>query len=135
MEGVAILTAVLAVATVTASNDYSKEQQFRALNAVKEDILIKVLRQLIYQTSNVPSLPPSLASSSFFSGPTRWARKGSLGARHRGGRYCDCGGRGQGREGEREGRVAVPLLKIYFAYIITCPPTHSSRPPSLPSSR
>ncbi|KAM3568386.1 hypothetical protein VYU27_009491, partial [Nannochloropsis oceanica] len=44
VEGVAILTAVLAVATVTASNDYSKEQQFRALNAVKEDILIKVRR-------------------------------------------------------------------------------------------
>ena len=50
MEGAAILTAVLAVATVTASNDYSKEQQFRALNAVKEDILIKV---------HLPSLPPS----------------------------------------------------------------------------
>lgn len=42
MEGAAILTAVLAVATVTATNDYSKEQQFRALNRVKEDIGVKV---------------------------------------------------------------------------------------------
>jgi len=44
VEGAAILTAVLAVATVTATNDYSKEQQFRALNAVKENIKIKVVR-------------------------------------------------------------------------------------------
>lgn len=42
VEGVAILTAVLAVATVTATNDYSKEQQFRALNKVKDDIAVKV---------------------------------------------------------------------------------------------
>lgn len=42
VEGAAILTAVLAVATVTATNDYSKEQQFRALNRVKEDIGVKV---------------------------------------------------------------------------------------------
>lgn len=43
VEGAAILTAVLAVATVTATNDYSKEQQFRALNKIKEDVAIKVL--------------------------------------------------------------------------------------------
>lgn len=42
MEGAAILSAVLAVATVTATNDYSKDQQFRALNAIKEDIHITV---------------------------------------------------------------------------------------------
>ena len=60
MEGVAILTAVLAVATVTASNDYSKEQQFRALNAVKEDILIKV-------PTPPPFLPPSLPSYASYS--------------------------------------------------------------------
>lgn len=38
----AILSAVLAVATVTATNDYSKDQQFRALNKVKEDIAVTV---------------------------------------------------------------------------------------------
>jgi hypothetical protein len=42
VEGAAILTAVLAVAIVTATNDYSKDQQFRALNQVKEDIPVKV---------------------------------------------------------------------------------------------
>lgn len=42
MEGAAILTAVLAVAIVTATNDYSKEQQFRALNKIKEDVAVKV---------------------------------------------------------------------------------------------
>jgi hypothetical protein len=42
VEGVAILSAVLAVATVTATNDYSKDQQFRALNKVKDDINITV---------------------------------------------------------------------------------------------
>jgi hypothetical protein len=47
VEGAAILTAVLAVAFVTATNDYSKEQQFRALNAVKEDIAVKVKSLLL----------------------------------------------------------------------------------------
>mmetsp|Transcript_30436 Transcript_30436/g.40201 ORF Transcript_30436/g.40201 Transcript_30436/m.40201 type:complete len:1034 (-) Transcript_30436:191-3292(-) len=44
IEGTAILAAVLIVAIVTATNDYSKEQQFRALNAVAEDIKVQVLR-------------------------------------------------------------------------------------------
>ena len=64
VEGVAILTAVLAVATVTASNDYSKEQQFRALNAVKEDILIKVVIPAF-----LLSPPLSLPSSAFYLWP------------------------------------------------------------------
>ncbi|CAM9407760.1 unnamed protein product, partial [Sphacelaria rigidula] len=38
VEGVAILCAVLIVAVVTATNDYSKDKQFRALNAVKDDV-------------------------------------------------------------------------------------------------
>ncbi|CAB1113139.1 unnamed protein product [Ectocarpus sp. CCAP 1310/34] len=42
IEGVAILCAVLVVAVVTATNDYSKDKQFRALNAVKDDV--KVVR-------------------------------------------------------------------------------------------
>jgi P-type Ca2+ transporter type 2C len=45
IEGVAIIMAVLVVAVVTASNDYSKEQQFRALSAVNDDITVKVLRR------------------------------------------------------------------------------------------
>eukprot|EP01137_Pigoraptor_chileana_P027909 Opistho-2@11125 len=44
IEGVSILIAVLVVITVAAVNDYQKEQQFRRLNAVKEDIMIKVIR-------------------------------------------------------------------------------------------
>ena len=44
IEGAAIIAAVLIVAVVTATNDYQKQLQFRALNAVKEDILVKVLR-------------------------------------------------------------------------------------------
>ncbi|OQR84323.1 P-type ATPase (P-ATPase) Superfamily [Achlya hypogyna] len=44
IEGVSILFAVLIVTLVTALNDYQKEKQFRALNAVKEDEKIKVLR-------------------------------------------------------------------------------------------
>ena len=44
IEGAAILVAVLIVAVVTATNDFSKEQQFQALNAVKDDIEVKVLR-------------------------------------------------------------------------------------------
>lgn len=41
IEGVAILCAVLVVAVVTATNDYSKDEQFRALNAVKDDVTIQ----------------------------------------------------------------------------------------------
>eukprot|EP00953_Heterococcus_sp_UTEX-ZZ885_P013198 7546-Heterococcus_DN1.PRE.1 len=44
IEGAAILAAVLIVAVVTATNDYSKDQQFRALNAIKDNISVQVLR-------------------------------------------------------------------------------------------
>ena len=43
-DGVAIFLAVLIVAVVTASNNYSKEKQFRALNAEKNRIDVKVWR-------------------------------------------------------------------------------------------
>lgn len=39
-QGVAILCAVLVVVSVSAVNDYQKEQQFRALNAVKDDVQV-----------------------------------------------------------------------------------------------
>ncbi len=55
MEGAAILTAVLAVAVVTASNDYSKEQQFRALNKVKEDIAVKVRACILLRDVSQPA--------------------------------------------------------------------------------
>ncbi|EGZ10538.1 hypothetical protein PHYSODRAFT_520956 [Phytophthora sojae] len=44
VEGACIILAVVVVALVTAVNDYQKEQQFRSLNAVKEDEKIKVIR-------------------------------------------------------------------------------------------
>jgi calcium-translocating P-type ATPase len=44
IEGVAILSAVLIVAVVTATNNYNKELQFRKLNAVKEDVTVVVIR-------------------------------------------------------------------------------------------
>jgi Ca2+ transporting ATPase len=44
IEGVSILLAVFIVVFMTAINDYTKEKQFRALNAVKEDEKIKVIR-------------------------------------------------------------------------------------------
>lgn len=44
IDGVAILVAVVVVATVTATNDYSKEQQFKKLNAQKVNRLVKVRR-------------------------------------------------------------------------------------------
>eukprot|EP00703_Trepomonas_sp_PC1_P002587 JAP94019.1 Plasma membrane calcium-transporting ATPase [Trepomonas sp. PC1] len=44
IDGVAIMVAVVIVVMVTSCNDYSKEKQFRKLNAVKNDKLIKVLR-------------------------------------------------------------------------------------------
>ena len=44
IEGAAILSAVLIVAIVTATNNYNKERQFRKLNAVKDDVSINVLR-------------------------------------------------------------------------------------------
>ena len=44
IDGVAIMVAVVIVVMVTSCNDYSKEKQFRKLNAVKNDKLIKVMR-------------------------------------------------------------------------------------------
>ena len=44
IEGAAILAAVLVVAVVTATNDYQKQIQFRALNAAKDDVPVKVVR-------------------------------------------------------------------------------------------
>lgn len=44
LEGSAILFSVMLVAVVTATNNYNKEQQFRKLNAIKDDGKIGVLR-------------------------------------------------------------------------------------------
>ncbi|CAH0521012.1 unnamed protein product [Peronospora belbahrii] len=44
VEGACIILAVVVVTIVTAMNDYQKEAQFRALNAIKEDEKIKVIR-------------------------------------------------------------------------------------------
>ena len=44
IEGVAIWCAVLIVAMVGSCNDYQKELQFRKLNAEKDSIMVKVLR-------------------------------------------------------------------------------------------
>jgi magnesium-transporting ATPase (P-type) len=44
LEGIAILGAVVVVVTVSAVNDYQKDQQFRALNAVKDDVHIFAIR-------------------------------------------------------------------------------------------
>ncbi|KAJ5078877.1 cation transporting atpase [Anaeramoeba ignava] len=45
IEGTAILAAVVIVCLVTAINDYQKELQFRALNKVKDDVLVPVFRE------------------------------------------------------------------------------------------
>ena len=44
IDGIAILCAVIVVVLVSACNDYSKEKQFRKLNAVKDNKTIKVIR-------------------------------------------------------------------------------------------
>merc|ERR1719399_331531 len=44
VDGVAITVAVLLVGFITAGNDYSKEKQFRKLNAAKNVVPVKVLR-------------------------------------------------------------------------------------------
>jgi hypothetical protein len=44
IEGAAILAAVMLVSTVTALNDYNKEQQFAALSSLDADKKIKVCR-------------------------------------------------------------------------------------------
>jgi hypothetical protein len=49
MQGVAILCAVLVVVTVSAVNDYQKEQQFRALSAVKDDVQVCTLLSLQHE--------------------------------------------------------------------------------------
>lgn len=43
-QGLAIMSAVIVVVAVTAINDYQKEQQFRALNDVKEDSQVSLER-------------------------------------------------------------------------------------------
>jgi len=56
IEGTAIIIAVLVVATVTAGNDYSKEKQFRKLNAINDDKQVKVVRaaeQIVISTFNI----------------------------------------------------------------------------------
>jgi len=45
VDGLAILIAVLLVSNVTAGTDYDKEKKFRALNSVKNDRRVKVLRK------------------------------------------------------------------------------------------
>lgn len=44
IDGVAILVAVLIVALVSSINEFSKEKQFRKLNAIKNNKQIKVVR-------------------------------------------------------------------------------------------
>ncbi|KAI7870722.1 hypothetical protein BDF14DRAFT_1720248 [Spinellus fusiger] len=45
VEGVAILMAILLVVVVGSVNDYSKEKQFRQLNAKKQDRLVNAIRE------------------------------------------------------------------------------------------
>lgn len=56
IEGAAILSAVLIVALVTATNNYNKEAQFRKLNAVKDDVSITAKRDGKAVTVNVKEL-------------------------------------------------------------------------------
>lgn len=56
LEGAAILSSVLIVAVVTATNNYNKEQQFRKLNAVKDDTTIGVYRDGKVQDIHVKDL-------------------------------------------------------------------------------
>ena len=56
IEGSAILFAVVLVAVVTATNNYRKEAQFRKLNAVKDDVMVGVVRKGISTTINVKEL-------------------------------------------------------------------------------
>jgi Ca2+-transporting ATPase len=44
VEGVAIWVAVIVVTLVGAGNDWSKDRQFRKLNAQKDQIMVKALR-------------------------------------------------------------------------------------------
>eukprot|EP01041_Mallomonas_annulata_P003293 gene3293-6525_t len=56
IEGAAILAAVVIVAAVTATNNYSKEAQFRKLNAVKDDIHVSVIRGNTVISLNIKDL-------------------------------------------------------------------------------
>ena len=49
IEGFAIIVAVVAVATVGATNDFRKDRKFRELESMKENIMIKVLRDGVKQ--------------------------------------------------------------------------------------
>jgi Ca2+-transporting ATPase len=44
LEGIAILSAVIVVVTVSAVNDYQKDQQFRELSSIKDDVHVFVVR-------------------------------------------------------------------------------------------
>lgn len=59
IEGAAILFAVLIVAVVTATNDFNKEQQFRRLNAVKDDVKVSLMRNGVATTIDVKDLVSS----------------------------------------------------------------------------
>lgn len=56
IEGAAILSAVLLVAVVTATNNYNKETQFRKLNDVKDDVDVVVVRNGAVQRINCKDL-------------------------------------------------------------------------------
>ena len=56
IEGAAILCAVMIVAVVTATNNYNKEQQFRKLNDVKDDVDVVVVRNGEVQHVNIKDL-------------------------------------------------------------------------------
>jgi len=49
LEGFAIIIAVVAVATVGATNDFRKDRKFRELEGMKENIMIKVMRDGVKQ--------------------------------------------------------------------------------------
>lgn len=44
IEGCSILLSVLTVTLITAVNDYQKERQFRAMNTIKDDLRVRLLR-------------------------------------------------------------------------------------------
>ena len=56
IEGAAILLAVLLVTSVTATNEYQQEGQFRELNKVKEDKDVKVIRGGRQQEVNISQI-------------------------------------------------------------------------------
>lgn len=76
IEGVAILCAVLVVAVVTATNDYSKDEQFRALNAVKDDVNVQVSRKNIKFLSSLAAAKGSDNGNGNGSGSVCFAEPG-----------------------------------------------------------